>query len=84
MYELNSFNSLVNRFIMKSNQDKTYSSYNLVNKNDFFKYIDKTQNSTYSYPNVDRIAYQMRWLKVSLAKGFETVVSAYKTLNINY
>ena len=84
MYELNSFNSLVNRFIMKSNQDKTYSSYNLVNKNDFFKYIDKTQNSTYSYPNVDRIAYQMRWLKVSLAKGFETVVSAYTTLNINY
>ena len=42
MYELNSFNSLVNRFIMKSNQDKTDSSYDLVNKNEFFKYNEKT------------------------------------------
>ena len=76
MYELNSFNSLVNRFIMKSNQDKIDSSYNLVNKNDFFKYIDKIENSTYLYPNRHLITYQIRLLKVSLDKGFETCISA--------
>ena len=76
MNELNSFNSLFNRFIMKLNQDKTDSFYDLVNKNDFFKYIDKIENSTYLYPNRHLINYQIRFLKVSLDKGFETCISA--------
>ena len=61
---------------MKSNQIKTDSSCNLVNKNDFFKYIDKIENSTYLYPNGYRITYQKRLLKVSLDKAFETFISA--------
>jgi len=67
---LNSFNSLVNRSIMKTNQDKTDSSYDLVNKNNFFKYIDKIENSTCLYPNGYRIVYKKRLLKVSLGKAF--------------
>ena len=67
---MNSFNSLVNRSIMKSNQDKTDSSYDLVNKSIFFKYIDKIENSTCLYPNGYHISYQKRLLKVSLDKSF--------------
>ena len=67
---MNSFNSLVNRSSMKSNQDKTYSSYDLVNKNNFFKYIDKIENSICLYPNGYRITYHNRLLKVSLGKAF--------------
>ena len=72
---MNAFNSLVNRSIMKSNQDKTDSSYNLVNKNNFFKYIDKIENSTCLYANGYRIVYKKRLLKVSLGKAFETGIS---------
>ena len=61
---------------MKLNQDKTDSFYDLVNKNDFFKYIDKIENSTYFYPDRHLIIYQMWLLKVSLDKGFETGISA--------
>ena len=61
---------------MKSNQEKTDSFYNLVNKNDFFKYIDKIENSTCLYPNGYRITYQKRLLKISLDKAFETGISA--------
>ena len=61
---------------MKSNQDKPDSSYDLVNKNNFFKYIDKIENSTCLDPNGYRITYQNRLLKVSLDKAFETVISA--------
>ena len=61
---------------MKSNQDKTDSSYDLVNKNNFFKYIDKIENSTCLYPNGYCMNYQMRLLKVSLDKAFETCISA--------
>ncbi len=67
---MNSFNSLVNRSIMKSNQDKTDSSYDLVNKNNFFKYIDKIEKSTCLYPNVYHIVYNKILLKVSLGKAF--------------
>jgi len=49
---------------MKSNQDKTDSSYDLVNKNNFFKYIDKIENSTCLYPNVYHIVYNKILLKV--------------------
>ena len=76
MYELNTLNSLVNKFIMKLNQDKTDISYNLVNKNNFFKYIDKIENSTCLYPNGYRITYHNRLLKVSLDKAFEIGISA--------
>ena len=31
----------LNRFNLKSNQDKTDSSYDLVNKHEFFKYNEK-------------------------------------------
>ena len=55
---------------MKSNQDKTDSSYDLVNKSIFFKYIDKIENSTCLYPNGYRINYENRLLKVSLDKAF--------------
>ena len=61
---------------MKSSQDKIHSSYDLVNKNNFFKYIDKIENSTCMYPNGYRITYQKRLLKVSLDKAFETGISA--------
>ena len=61
---------------MKSNQDKTDSSYDLVNKNNFFKYIDKIENSTCLYPNRYRLTYQKRLLKVSLDKAFETGIAA--------
>ena len=43
MYNLYSFNSLVNRSIMKSNQDKTDSFYNLVNKNGFLNILIKSK-----------------------------------------
>ena len=76
MYELNAFNSLSDIFIMILNQDKTDSSYDLVDKNDFFKYIDKIENSTCLYPNGYRITYHNRLLKVSLDKAFEIGISA--------
>ena len=55
---------------MKSNQEKTDSSYDLVNKNNFFKYIDKIEKSTCLYPNVYHIVYNKILLKVSLGKAF--------------
>ena len=61
---------------MKSNQNKIDSSCNLVNKNHFFKYIDKIENSTCFYPNGYRITYQKILLKVSLDKAFEKVIAA--------
>ena len=61
---------------MKSNQDKTDSSYDLVNKNNFFKYIDKIENSTCLYPNGYHINYHNRLLKVSLDNAFEIGISA--------
>ena len=67
---MNSFNSLVNRSSMKSKQDKTDSYYDLVNKINLFKYIDKIENSTCLYTNGYRITYQKRLLKVSLDKAF--------------
>ena len=73
---MNAFTSLVNRSIMKTNQEKTNSSYDLVNKNNFFKYIDKIENSTCFYPNGYRIVYKKRLLKVSLGKAFETGIFA--------
>ena len=73
---MNSFNSLVNRSSMKSNQDKTDISYDLVNKNNFFKCIDKVENSTCLYPNGYRIIYHNSLLKVSLDKAFEIAISA--------
>ena len=61
---------------MKSNQDKTDSSYDSFDKNYFSKYIDKIKNSTYLYPNGYSINYKMRLVKVSTDKGFETDIYA--------
>ena len=61
---------------MKLNQYKTDNSYNLLNKNDFLKYSDKIQNLTYFYPYVHRMNHQMRWLKVSLGKGYEKGIAS--------
>ncbi len=56
---------------MKSNQDKTDGTYDLVNKNETFTCNNKIENLSYLYPNGHRITHQMRWLKVVQNEGFE-------------
>ena len=61
---------------MRLNQNNSFNSLCIVNKNDKVYHLENIEDLNCLYPNGHRITHQMRWFKGSLGRGLasETAV----------
>ena len=61
---------------MKSNQENTDKSQDIVNSNQKVIPGENIENFNYLYPNGHRITHQMRWFKGSRDRGCKPDIAA--------